>query len=192
MQIEYEATFPDIEKEAMRGKLKQAGAVLARPEFLQKRVVFDMPLGHELAGGWVRVRDEGDRVTMSIKIVNGDKIDDQKEMCLTVDSFEQGETFLMTLGCRKKSYQETKRELWTLDGTEITIDEWPFLNPFVEVEGKSEAVVKRVAERIGFDYRQALFGAVDMLYMRQYPHLTFERINKTPRIVFAGENPFLD
>ncbi|MDO8565668.1 MAG: CYTH domain-containing protein [Candidatus Moranbacteria bacterium] len=192
MQIEYEATFPDVEKEVVREKLKQAGAVLVRPEFLQKRVVFDMPLGHELAGGWVRVRDEGDRVTMSIKIVSGDKIDDQKEMCLTVDSFEQGEAFLTTLGCRKKSYQETKRELWTLDGTEITIDEWPFLNPFVEVEGKSEAMVKRVAERIGFDYRQALFGAVDVLYIRQYPHLTFKRINKTPRIVFAGENSFLN
>lgn len=192
MQIEYEAAFPDIEKETMREKLKQVGAILVRPEFLQKRVVFDMPLGHEIAGGWVRVRDEGDKITMSIKIVNGDKIDDQKEMCLTVDSFEQGEVFLTTLGCKKKSYQETKRELWMLDGTEITIDEWPFLNPFVEVEGQSEEAVKQIAERIGFDYEQALFGAVDVLYMRQYPHLTFRRINKEPRIVFDGENPFLN
>ncbi|MDD2766283.1 MAG: CYTH domain-containing protein [Candidatus Moranbacteria bacterium] len=191
MNIEYEATFPDIEKEEMRLILEKSGATLIRPEFLQKRVVFALPTGHEITGGWARVRNEGNKITMSLKIVDGDKIENQREICLTVDSFEQAELFLTTIGCRKKSYQETKRELWMMGDTEITIDEWPFLRPFLEIEGKSEEVVKQVTEKLGLDYREALFGAVDIIYIHQYPHLTFDRINKTPRIVFEGENPFL-
>lgn len=120
-----------------------------------------------------------------------DRIEDQKEICLTVDSFEQAEALLAALGCRRKAYQETKRELWTLDGVEIMIDEWPFLDPFVEIEGTSEEAVKSVAEKLGFDYAQAIFGAVDVVYMRKYPHLTADRINNhTPSIIFECENPF--
>jgi hypothetical protein len=74
----------------------------------------------------------------------------------------------------------------------VTIDEWPFLRPFVEVEGQSAESVKQVSEKIGFDYAQALFGAVDVLYIRQYPYLTFDRINRAPLIVFDGENPFAE
>jgi adenylate cyclase class 2 len=192
MQIEYEATFPEVDKEGMRERLRGVGAVLAKPEFLQRRTVFRMPAGHEVEGGWVRVRDEGDRITMSLKVVDGDRIEDQKEICLKVDSFEQAEALLLALGCRKKAYQETKRELWLSDGVEITIDEWPFLEPFVEIEGASETSVKEVAERLGLDYSQAVFGAVDVVYVRRYPHLTADRINnRTPLIVFEGENPFL-
>ena len=41
MKVEYEATFTDIDKESTRTKLKDAGAILGRPEFLQKRVTFN-------------------------------------------------------------------------------------------------------------------------------------------------------
>ena len=192
MKIEYEATFPDVDKREVREKLLAVGATLVKSEFLQKRVVFNLPKGHEIPGGWVRVRDEGDRITMSLKVVDGEHIENQKETCLTVDDFDEAVNLLLSLGCEKKSYQETKRELWTLGGTEVTIDEWPFLRPFVEVEGQSEESVKQVSEKLGFDYAQALFGAVDILYIRQYPHLTKERINQAPLIVFDGENPFIE
>jgi len=37
MQIEYEATFSDIDKDEIRGRLKSVGAELVKPEFMQKR-----------------------------------------------------------------------------------------------------------------------------------------------------------
>ena len=43
MDIEYEATFINIGKDKIRTKLKKAGAKLIRPEFLQKRTVFNLP-----------------------------------------------------------------------------------------------------------------------------------------------------
>ena len=191
MDIEYEATYEKVNKDEIRGRLKKAGAVLLRPEFLQKRVVFNLPGGHEINGAWLRVRDEGDKITMSLKVVDGDKINNQRETMIIVDDFKKTEAILQAIGCEKKSYQESKRELWILDNTEITIDEWPFLDPFVEVEGKSEATVKLVSEKIGFAYEQALFCAVDTLYNRKYGTDIKIINNGISKIVFGIDNPFL-
>ena len=136
MNIEFEATFTNIDKDEMRAKLSSVGARLVRSEYMQKRFVFTLPKGHEIPGGWLRVRDEGDKITMSLKVISGNTIEDQKEICLTVNDFNEAVLFLESIGCVQKAYQESKRELWMLDDVEITIDEWPFLEPFVEVEGK--------------------------------------------------------
>jgi len=188
MQIEYEATFLDIDKDEMRIKLKQAGAKLLRPEFLQKRDVFYLPDKRKHA--WLRIRDEGDKTTISLKIVDGNKIDDQQEICFTIDNYQEGVEFLKTIGCEWKGYQETKRELWELDGVEITIDEWPFLEPFVEVEGKSKQKVKAVSKKIGFNYEEAIFCAVGTLYKMKYGVSLTSINNKIPRITFKSKNPF--
>jgi|SRR3989344_1864657 len=192
MRIEYEATFTNIDKDVMRQALQKAGAECLRPKFMQKRSVFYLPSGHEIKGGWLRVRNEGDKITMSLKVVDGDRIENQKEICLTVDSFDEAVQFLVSVGAREKSYQETKRELWRLDRAEITIDEWPFLKPLVEIEADSEMVVRAAAEKLGLDYATARFCAVDTLYAEKYG-ISEDRINnQTPRIVFEMENPFLD
>ena len=190
MQIEYEATFYPVKKNDVRAKLEEVGAKLIKQEFLQKRCVFRLPTGHEIKGGWLRVRDEGDKITMSLKVVDGDNIENQKEICLKVDNFEQAVLLFESIGCENKAYQETKRELWDIDGVDICIDEWPWLEPFVEVEGPSESEVKRVSELLDFDYQSAKFCSVDTLFAEKYkiPNDVFN--NQTKRIVFEGENPF--
>ena len=80
MKTEYEATFLNIDKNEIQERLRKLGAKLIKPEFLQKRVTFNLPSGHEIRGAWIRVRDEADKVTMSLKIVDGDKIENQKEI----------------------------------------------------------------------------------------------------------------
>jgi adenylate cyclase class 2 len=192
MKIEYEAMFGDINKEDMRRKLTDVGAILVRSEFLQKRIVFSMPKGHEIKGGWIRVRDEGNRITMTLKVVDGDTIENQKETLLEIDDISQAQEFLIMLGCEKKSYQENKRELWKLHNTEVTIDEWPFLEPFVEIEGDSEQSVQEAATLLSFDYSNALFGTVTIFYSRKYGISEAVIGNETPQIIFEGENPFMN
>lgn len=191
MQIEYEATFKNIDKDCIRRRLKEINAKLLRPEFLQKRYVFNLPAGHEIKGGWARVRDEGDKITMSIKIVDGSGIENQKEACLKVDNMEKARNFLKLAGFKEKAYQETMRELWEIDGAEVTIDEWPFLEPLVEIESDSEQKVRTIAEKLDFDYKQALFCSADTIYSKKYnlPEVVFT--DQTPRIVFDMENPFV-
>jgi adenylate cyclase class 2 len=190
MDIEYEAKFLNIDKNDVRRRLTEVGAKLLRPEYLQKRIPFHLPTEKRSKDAWLRVRDEGDKITLSLKIIDGDKIENQKEICLEVSDFDDAVELLKSIGCEPKSYQESKRELWKLDGVDITIDEWPFLEPFVEVEGTSESAVKKVSEKLGFRYADALFGAVGKLYEAKY-HAHPEQINNFPKIVFDMKNPFL-
>jgi len=192
MNIEYEATFLNVDKNKIRNQLRKIGAKLIKPNFLQKRVVFSLPQGHEIPGGWLRVRDEQDKITMSLKVINGDKIEDQKEICLKIDDFLNAVLFLNSIGCQEKAYQESYRELWMLENTEITIDEWPYLEPYVEIEGGSEKIVKEVSGKMGFDYSQAVFGSVDVLYNKKYGTPIEQINNKIPRITFDEPNPFLN
>ena len=58
MDIEYEATFSNIDKDNLRTKLKALGAKLLRENFMMKRVTFNLPSNEK--NKWLRVRDEGD------------------------------------------------------------------------------------------------------------------------------------
>jgi len=190
MQIEYEATFMDINKDEMRRKLEGNGAELVKKEFLQKRIVFDLPKGHEIEGGWLRLRDEGDKITMTLKVIGGNRIEEQKETLLEVDSFEKGLEFLLLIGCKRRSYQENRREVWKLGTTEIMLDEWPFLEPLAEIEGLSEADVKEMAEKLGFDYAKARFCSISEIYNEKYqPKERFD-ISDLEEFTFSIRDPF--
>lgn len=190
MEVEFEATFPSIDKNEMRVRLKGVDADLIRSEFLQKRTVFRLPKGHEIPGGWIRVRDEGDKITISLKVIDGDTITDQKETMVVVDDYQSAVSLLKSLGCVEKAYQESRREVWKIGNVEIMIDEWPFLEAFVEIEGSSEEAVRETIKVMGLDYNDALFCSVATLYSKKYG-IPEERINNhTPLITFAMENPF--
>lgn len=192
METEFEAKFLDINKDAMRTKLTEAGAVLVRPEFMQRRVTLGLPSEEGVGHTWLRVRDEGDKITMSIKSMTDDTgISRQKELTLVVDNFDIAVDLLYLLDCKKQGYWETRRELWRYRDTEITIDTWPFLPPFVEIEGRSEEAVRAASKELGFDYTKALFSGVGKVYFLRYG-VTLEQVyTKTRDITFEMENPFI-
>lgn len=192
MNVEFEATFKNISKDEFRDKLRDLGAEMVKEEFLQKRSTFNVPRGCKINESWLRVRDEVDKITLTFK--SGGKqsaIEDQKEIELKVDNYEEAKKFLEVLGCRKKSYQETKREIWKLDEVEVMIDEWPFLEPFAEIEGKNEEEVKKASEKLGFDYNDAVFGPVSILYSEKYGVTEKFVNNEVKEILFNGDNPFI-
>src|SRR6056297_3933067 len=105
MNIEYEATFEKVDKDEFRDRLKKVGAKLIKKEFLQKRTVFGFPGENGYSTRWLRVRDEEGQVTLSLKVVDGDKIEDQKEICLQVDNYDKGVNLLKAMGYKIKAYQ---------------------------------------------------------------------------------------
>ncbi len=109
MKIEYEAKFIDIDKDEMRKKLREVGAELVRPEFLQKDSIFHLPGDLRQEGAWLRVRDEGDKITLSLKKAEGDEIHHQKELSVVVNDFDTAVKILESIGCDIRMYQETKR-----------------------------------------------------------------------------------
>ncbi|MCB9798370.1 class IV adenylate cyclase [Candidatus Nomurabacteria bacterium] len=184
MKIEFEATFLGQDIDAFRDRLKKQ-AVLLKPETLMKRVVFSAP--ESVPGGWMRVRDESDKITMSLKQVTGSKVDDQKEVELIIDDFDAGVDFMKSIGATQKAYQETKRESWQCGDVRVEIDTWPGLQPFIEIEGKSESAIRVCAKQLGLDYSQAIFGGVDVVYEKELGIPKDVINNQTSEITF--ENP---
>ncbi len=170
MEIELEAKFLDIDKESLRKRLKEAGAQLVYPERLMKRNVFDFPDERlEKEGAWVRVRDEGDnKITLSYKRLVDRTLQGTKEITLDVSSFDTMSNFLLAIGLKQDAYQETKREKWELDGSEITIDTWPWIPTFVEIESSTKEKLMNISKDLGFDWSQAMHGSVETAYQKYY------------------------
>ena len=186
MNIEYEATFTQINKDEIRKKLQNIGAKLIKPEFLMTRIAFYPPPNIE--HGWMRVRDEQDKITMCYKRVDRKTHDiaNQKEIEVEINDFKKGCQLLEAIGCKQKAFQETKREIWHLDNVEISIDTWPGLNPLIEIEGKNEPEVKKVAEKLGFNWQEAIFDSIDYVYEQELG-ITRADIKFKPKLTF--ENP---
>lgn len=192
MDKEIEATFTGIDADDIRAKLKALNAVCVQPERLMKRSVFDFPeYSLEKRGGWVRVRDEGDKVTSSYKEESSKNIDGTIESQVVVDSFEQMCAIYEHIGLVANSYQETRRESWKLGDVEIEIDTWPWIPTFLEVEGLNEQAVKDVADKLQLDWNTALFGDVTAVYT-QYYDIAPEKLYKWPEIVFGPVPEWLE
>lgn len=191
--VEFEALYPDVQPEEVRARMTAAGGHCVVPRRLMRRQVLYPPKDPNLTSPylWVRVRDEGDKVTASVKGHDGStNIAAQTEVSITVDSYDKALAFAESLGCVKKSYQENYRETWDVDGAEVVIDEWPYMEPYVEIEADSEEHVRAVSEKLGFVYADALFENVITLYHRKYgwPH---KQVTTLPRITFDDPNPFV-
>ncbi len=170
MYNEIEVKFADIIIDDIRAKLTQLGAQCEQPMRLMKRVAIHTPemIQNE---AYIRIRDEGHRTTVTYKQFNGTDVDSAYEYETTVGDFDTAVNIFRAGGLPYDAYQESRRENWKLGDTEIMIDEWPWLRPYIEIEGKSEVELKDCAETLGFDWADAIFGGVANLYVHQYPHI---------------------
>jgi adenylate cyclase class 2 len=166
METEIEATFADINVDEIRAKLRDMGATLVQPEILMRRKVYDHPTNKQ--NDWFRVRDEGDKITLSYKKLNERSAQGMKEINMVVPDFDKACAILEATQLHFGSYQETKRETWQKDGVDITIDTWPWVPTFLEIEGHSEDDIKKIASELGLDWQEALFGSVENVYQKYY------------------------
>lgn len=169
MQTEIEAKFLNIDLDEIREKLKAAGAKLEHPMRLMRRKNFDFnDLSLEKIGGWVRLRDEGDKITLAYKQLNHRGLDGTKEVSVEVSDFDETSLLLEQIGLEQKSYQETKRESWTIQGVQVELDEWPWVKPFIEIEAPNETLLYDIADILGVNRADALHGSVEIVYQQEY------------------------
>ncbi|MGW0731726.1 class IV adenylate cyclase [Streptomyces sp. NPDC002851] len=163
MKNEYEATFLHIDAEALGRRLDQLGAQCTKPRTLLSRLIFE----NDAANGnqWLRLRDEGDRTTLTLKqVTDTNSIDGTTEIETEVSDFHTTAELLRTLGLRQVRYQESYREEWRLGDVLFDFDTWPDLPTLLEIEGPDESAVRRAADQLSLDYDTACFGSVDEIY----------------------------
>lgn len=186
---EKEVKFLDIDIEILEKKLHSIGA---KKMFtvLYKRKVFDYPdLRLNKEASWVRLRDEGDKTTLTFKkrlgvgsSVHGDT--GMEEIEITVDDFSKTVLVLERIGLREKFYEENKRTRYVLNDIHFDIDTWPLLPPYLEIEADSWSNVDKAIILLGLDPKEKKICSTHQIYTLygynedDYSSLTFDTVIK--------------
>lgn len=113
---------------------------------------------------WVRLRETNGKVTITIKhILNqelqaeyGTKMQPVLETEMEVPSIESGNAILEQLGFSFRNYQEKKRTTYILEGTEVDIDSWPLIPPYLEIEGESDEEIEKIVKRLELSSKETV------------------------------------
>ncbi|MEV6257082.1 CYTH domain-containing protein [Nocardia sp. NPDC051911] len=147
MPIEHEAKILDIDPGAIEQHLIDKGGRKLGERFM-RRYVYDIAPGDD--SKWIRLRDNGNGTTLAVKHITSDAIDGTHEVEVSVDDFAAANALLEMLGFTAKSYQETKRISFVLDGAQLEIDTWPRIPPYLEIEAATKDDVIRIAGLLGY------------------------------------------
>lgn len=188
MKTEIEVKFVDIDIDDIRARLEKAGATLVQPMRLMKRALIETP-EMNARHAYLRIRDEGDKITATYKQFTENSLTGAKEREIIVSDFDETIAIFVEFGLHYHTFQESKRETWKYNNVEVVVDEWPWINPYIEIEGDSEEAVKLAAKELGFDWHDAVFGSVDVIYNIEYPDMTVRGVIDIEEVRFGEDVP---
>lgn len=192
MKQEIEVKFLHVRFDDVRRSLRNINAECMQPMRMMKRVVMDFPDRRlqETKDSWLRIRDEGDKVTLTYKQTTEHEFGGANEIEVTVSNYEDTIEIFNKLGLMVYNDQETMRETWRVGDVEVVLDEWPWLDTFIEIEGPTKDSVMQVAKKLCFDWKAAVFGSVTVAYRQQYADITSDdHISAIPEIKFNLPRP---
>lgn len=144
MSIEYEYRYVDFDKKSITTRIKELGGV-KHGHWLFRVNVFLHP--EKNPDTYIRVRDEGHRITMTYKTNLKKQFVTEHEVI--INDFDQGCAILYGTGCIKKFYYEKLREIWHIDNTEICFDTNPGRPDIMEIESTTEKELLKVVKQLG-------------------------------------------
>ena len=166
---EIEVKFLDIDIKEIEEKLKNLGATKVF-DFLYKRRVFDFKdKSLESNNSWLRLRDEGDKITLTYKRrfgVGENRLKDEgmHEIEVNVSDFQKTAELLNSIGMKEKFYEENRRVKYTIDDVEFCIDTWPLIPTYLEIEGKSWESVEKSVTILGLDWNNHIKCSTMQIY----------------------------
>jgi len=143
MNTEFEIKVLDINTDHVQTALQKAGFE-DRGTVQFRRYVYDL----DNKDAWIRLRTDGHKTTLTYKLFISDSIDGVKELEITVDDFEKTNELLNILGYKPRVYQENSRHLFVKDNSEVSIDAWPHIPPYLEIESKDKDSVKVMLQEL--------------------------------------------
>lgn len=175
-----------VDEKKIRQSLLKIEATIIQSNILMKRWTFTSRNQPEQ---WVRVRDEGGRITLTLKQFNGNNdINSVQEVEIEVSDFNGAYQIFSHLNFDYKRYVENYRETWFIDNCYVMIDHYPGLDLFIEIEGPSEMAVRALCKKLKISINNAMYGPTALLYRKKYnisreefdqiEELTFDTIDK--------------
>lgn len=118
---------------------------------------------------WIRLRTNGVKNTITVKeIIDNQVIDGTNELEVEVSDFNIANLILKELGYVPRNYQENYRIIYNLNGVQISIDTWPKIPTYVELEAKSEELIKKLLSIIEYNEKDLTTLDVASIYMNVY------------------------
>ena len=133
---------------------------------------------------WVRLRRTGNKSTLTVKHVfnkNNSKVQKVGEFEIVVSNVEDTDMLLSALGFAKRNVQEKIRTHYEYKGAEIDIDQWPFLEPYIEIESDDETLYNEIIDKCNYTNNDIVSCNTEELYKKQgmnikeIPELLFEK-----------------
>ena len=119
-----------------------------------KQLIDLMSRANEIFFKWIRLRQTGDETTITIKKVVDGKgeydLDAVEELEFGVPNIVIGKSFLENMGYFPARHQKKMRIAYDYENTEVVIDKWPKIPPYIEVEGKTKEEIYHVVNALGF------------------------------------------
>jgi adenylate cyclase, class 2 len=147
MAREIELRIIDINKKEAAKRLKSLGAKhVAFRNFkrLEVRLINTPKLKR-----WLRLRSDGKTTRFTMKENRAGKHENVHEYELSVDDFKtMGLIIQEVFSKNKKAYVESERDEYVLEGTEVTLNKWPKIPPFMEIEGRSKEKINDVYKKL--------------------------------------------
>lgn len=162
--IEYEGKILNIDVEKVTAAIDQVGGKLIGDYTFRRYVFNTIP---EKKGVWARLRTNGEATTLTVKEIEHDNIDGTSEWEVAVSDFDTALIILQKSGLIPKGYQENRRVEFSLGDAMLSIDYWPQLQPYLEIEAKDKKTVEAIAEQLGFEKTQLVSDNTIKLYAKQ-------------------------
>ena len=162
MDLEFETKVLDINIKTIEKKLTKLKAK-KEAEVTMKRWVFDIDSTKD---EFMRLRDEGKKVTLTYKRKTGSGISETEEIEVEISHFEKAAEILSKLKFNNKYYQENKRKIFKLRGIEFAIDTWPKIPAYLEIESYNENKVKEGLALLNLDGKDVGNITVTKVYQK--------------------------
>lgn len=133
---------------------------------------------------WIRLRQDGEIVEITIKYIYSNKanynIDEVKEIEIKTDNFEMANKLIEEMGYYRKKLAEKKRDSYSYQGMDIEIEEWPLLEPYIEIECTNIDKIYELANLLGYSKEQTRVMNTEDVYLEKgidlskYEEMTFK------------------
>jgi adenylate cyclase class 2 len=157
--LEQELKIAVASTDALRQRLTERGGLVSRARAMEDNWVLDDRTGTlATAGHLLRLRRSGGRALLTFKgtATFAGGVKSRAEFETAVEDADAALAILAALGFAPVRRYQKRREVWTVEGVAVMLDETP-MGSFVELEGEA-ARLTAVAAKLGLDPGAAARG----------------------------------
>ena len=106
---------------------------------------------------WLRLRQSNGKIELTLKHIyekNDLSFQKVKECEILVSNLEETNQLLEEIGIVRRNYQEKIRYSFKYKTAEIELDEWPNLEPYMEIECENNEVIEEIIEQLDFNSKE--------------------------------------